>query len=215
MASPAYRAAKRATDLALAGLGLLLLAPLLLLLALAVRWRLGSPVLFRHTRPGFQGRPFEMIKFRTMTDARDGEGNLMPDMERLSPFGAFLRSASLDELPELVNVLRGDMSLVGPRPLMMEYLPHYNAYERLRHEVPPGITGWAQIHGRNAISWQEKFALDAWYVDHASLLLDLRILLRTLGKVLRRDQINTSSSETMQLFTGSGNHDYSRHQRQG
>ena len=211
MPSPAYRATKRSLDVVAAGLGLLLLSPLLVLVALLVRWRLGSPVLFRHLRPGFQGRPFEMIKFRTMTDACDQEGNLLSDMARLSPFGAFLRSASLDELPELVNVLKGDMSLVGPRPLMMEYLPHYNAFEQRRHDAPPGITGWAQINGRNAISWQAKFALDVWYVEHASLALDLQILFRTIGKVVTRDQINTSSSETMGYFTGSGDHDDSCH----
>ena len=193
---------KRLFDLTAAALGLLALAlPLLALIAL-VRIKLGRPVFFRQTRPGLHGRPFQMVKFRTMTDARGPDGALLPDADRLTPFGRFLRSASLDELPELWNVLRGDMSLVGPRPLLMEYLPLYTPEQARRHAVRPGITGWAQVNGRNALSWEEKFALDVWYVDHQSLALDISILWRTVRKVLVREGISAAGEATMGKFTG-------------
>jgi lipopolysaccharide/colanic/teichoic acid biosynthesis glycosyltransferase len=194
---------KRLFDLLLAGVGLLLLALPLTVLAWQVRRKLGSPVLFTQVRPGLHGKPFRMVKFRTMTDERDGSGALLPDAQRLTPFGRFLRASSLDELPELWNVLRGDMSLVGPRPLLMEYLPLYSPDQARRHEVRPGITGWAQVNGRNAISWADKFALDVWYVDHRSLWLDARILWRTVRKVLVRDGISAAGEATMSKFTGS------------
>ena len=177
--------------------------PVALLLALAVRLRLGTPVLFLQRRPGRQGRLFRLVKFRTMTDARGADGQLLPDAERLTAFGRWLRATSLDELPELWNVLTGEMSLVGPRPLREEYLPLYTPEQARRHEVRPGITGWAQVNGRNAISWEEKFALDTWYVDHQSLWLDLRILGRTAGQVFRRHGIGHGGEETMPWFTGS------------
>ena len=194
---------KRVVDIFGAGLGLLILSPLILCLAWMIRRRLGSPVLFRQVRPGLQGRPFEMIKFRTMRDAVDSNGRPLPDEDRLTPFGRWLRSTSLDELPELWNVLKGDMSLVGPRPLLMEYLPLYSPEQARRHEVRPGITGWAQVNGRNAISWEEKFALDVWYVDHHNLWLDMKILYMTLRKVLVRDGISAEGEATMPKFTGS------------
>lgn len=194
---------KRSTDLLLAGTALLLLSPVLILLAVLVRRRLGSPVLFRQERPGRHGRPFMMVKFRTMTDARDAQGQLLPDAERLPPFGRWLRSTSLDELPELWNVLRGDMSLVGPRPLLMRYLPLYNERQRRRHEVRPGVTGWAQINGRNALGWEERFEMDVWYVDNQSLWLDARILWLTVRKVLVREGISAAGEATMQEFRGS------------
>ncbi|ARA93329.1 hypothetical protein AWN76_009245 [Rhodothermaceae bacterium RA] len=181
LAPPTYRRLKRALDVAAAGLGLLALGPLLLLIAAAVRVDLGAPVLFRQRRPGRGERLFTLYKFRTM---RGGEAT-GPDAARLTRLGRFLRRTSLDELPQLVNVLRGEMSLVGPRPLLVRYLPHYTAEERRRHDVPPGLTGWAQIHGRNDLGWEERLALDVWYVDHASMSLDLRILARTLPAVLR------------------------------
>lgn len=193
---------KRLFDFLLALLALLLLALPLLVLALLVRRKLGSPVLFRQTRPGLHGQPFEMVKFRTMTDARDADGALLPDAVRLTPFGRFLRASSLDELPELWNVLKGEMSLVGPRPLLMEYLPLYSAEQYRRHEVRPGVTGWAQVNGRNAISWEEKFALDVWYVEHQSLALDIKILWLTVKKVLLRDGISAAGEATMAKFTG-------------
>ena len=180
----------------------LVLAPVLAVLALLVRTRLGSPVLFRQARPGRDGRIFAMWKFRTMTDARDAVGVLRPDAERLTAFGRWLRATSLDELPELWNVIRGDMSLVGPRPLLVEYLPLYSPEQARRHEVRPGITGWAQINGRNALSWEEKFRLDVWYVDHCSFLLDLRILVRTVAKVFVREGIAAAGEATMPRFTG-------------
>ena len=193
---------KRLFDLTAAALGLLALAlPLLALIAL-VRIKLGRPVFFRQTRPGLHGQPFQMVKLRTMTDARGPDGALLPDAERLTPFGRFLRSTSLDELPELWNVLRGDMSLVGPRPLLMEYLPLYTPEQARRHAVRPGITGWAQVNGRNALSWEEKFALDVWYVDHQSLWLDIRILWMTARKVLAREGISAAGEATMGKFTG-------------
>jgi len=193
---------KRAIDVLVAAAALAVLSPLLGAVAVGVRWRLGSPVLFRQVRPGLHGRPFEMVKFRTMTDARDAQGRPLPDAERLPPFGRFLRSTSLDELPELWNVLRGDMSLVGPRPLLMQYLPLYSREQARRHEVKPGITGWAQVNGRNALSWEEKFALDVWYVDHHTLRLDFQILWATLRHVLRREGINAAEHATMPAFTG-------------
>ena len=196
---------RRFFDLSVALLALLLLALPLLLLALLVRAKLGSPVFFRQTRPGLHGKPFEMVKFRTMTDARDAQGELLPDSERLPPFGRFLRSSSLDELPELWNVLKGEMSLVGPRPLLMEYLPLYTPQQYRRHEVRPGVTGWAQVNGRNAISWEEKFALDVWYVENQSFWLDVKILLLTVKKVLVKDGISATGEATMTKFTGSKN----------
>ena len=193
---------KRLFDFLLALLALLLLALPLLVLALLVRRKLGSPVLFRQTRPGLHGQPFEMVKFRTMTDARGADGALLPDAVRLTPFGRFLRASSLDELPELWNVLKGEMSLVGPRPLLMEYVPLYSAEQYRRHEVRPGVTGWAQVNGRNAISWEEKFKLDVWYVEHQSLALDIKILWLTVKKVLLRDGISAAGEATMAKFTG-------------
>ena len=193
---------KRLFDLTAAALGLLALALPLLALTLLVRRKLGRPAFFRQVRPGRHGRPFQMVKFRTMTDARGPDGALLPDAERLTPFGRFLRSTSLDELPELWNVLRGDMSLVGPRPLLMEYLPLYTPEQARRHAVRPGITGWAQVNGRNALSWEEKFALDVWYVDHQSLALDISILWRTARKVLVREGISAAGEATMGKFTG-------------
>jgi lipopolysaccharide/colanic/teichoic acid biosynthesis glycosyltransferase len=196
------QAMKRLFDLILSAVGLLgLLAPLLLLIWL-VRRKLGSPVFFRQVRPGLHGQPFEMVKFRTMTDERGPDGALLPDALRLTSFGRFLRSTSLDELPELWNVLKGDMSLVGPRPLLMEYLPLYNLEQARRHEVRPGITGWAQVNGRNAISWEDKFKLDVWYVDNRSLWLDIRILWLTVKRVLLRDGISAAGEATMSKFTG-------------
>lgn len=183
-------------------MGLALLSPLILILAWMIRRRLGSPVLFHQVRPGLRGRPFRMIKFRTMRDAVDADGQPLPDAERMTPFGRLLRSTSLDELPELWNVLKGDMSLVGPRPLLMEYLPLYSPEQARRHEVRPGVTGWAQINGRNAISWEDKFRLDVWYVDHQSLWLDLKILYLTVKKVLVRDGISAAGEATMSKFTG-------------
>lgn len=193
---------KRLFDLLASAMGLLLLAVPLALLAWQVRRKLGSPVLFTQVRPGLYGKPFRMVKFRTMTDARDASGGLLPDAQRLTPFGHFLRASSLDELPELWNVLRGEMSLVGPRPLLMEYLPLYSPEQARRHAVRPGITGWAQVNGRNAISWADKFALDVWYVDHRSLWLDVRILWLTVRKVLVRDGISAPGDATMPKFDG-------------
>lgn len=193
---------KRLFDLVVASFALLLLFPVLLLVAWLVHRRLGSPVLFRQVRPGLDGKPFEMVKFRTMRDAFDTGGNALPDAVRLTPFGRFLRSTSLDELPELWNVIKGDMSLVGPRPLLMEYLPLYSKEQARRHEVRPGITGWAQVNGRNAVSWSEKFALDIWYIDNRSLLLDIRILLLTIKKVVVRDGIVAEGQATASKFTG-------------
>jgi lipopolysaccharide/colanic/teichoic acid biosynthesis glycosyltransferase len=189
-------------DLIVSFFGLLLLSPIILLLLLLIRLLLGSPVLFVQIRPGKHSNPFKMFKLRTMTEARDVDGNLLPDAERLPPFGRFLRSTSLDELPELWNVLKGDMSLVGPRPLLMEYLPLYTAEQARRHDVRPGITGWAQINGRNAISWNEKFKLDVWYVDNRSFWLDLTILFLTIKKVLMREGISAADEVTMPKFTG-------------
>lgn len=196
---------KRTFDLMTATVLLLLFSPILLVVALLVRSKLGSPVLFRQKRPGLHGRPFEIVKFRTMRDTTAPDGTLLSDAERLPPFGRLLRSTSLDELPGLLNVVRGDMSLVGPRPLLMEYLPRYSNEQARRHEVRPGLTGWAQVNGRNALSWNEKFAFDIWYVDHRSFLLDLRILWLTARKVIVREGISAQGEATMPMFTGTGN----------
>ena len=193
---------KRLFDLTATLVGLVLLWPLIMLLVMLVRIKLGSPVFFLQQRPGLSARPFMMIKFRTMTDARDADGILLPDAVRLTPFGRFLRSSSLDELPELINVLKGEMSLVGPRPLLMEYLPLYSPEQARRQDVLPGITGWAQVNGRNAISWEEKFALDVWYVDHWSLWLDIKIIFLSVWKVLKRESINTPGAATAPEFLG-------------
>jgi len=193
---------KRLLDAIAAGFSLLLLALPLMVIAILVRVRLGSPVLFKQVRPGLGGQPFEMLKFRTMTDARDADGELRPDSDRLTDFGRWLRATSLDELPELWNVLRGDMSLVGPRPLLMQYLPLYSPRQARRHEVRPGITGWAQVNGRNALSWPQKFELDVWYVENQSLWLDLRILWLTVRSVLRREGISATGEATMPAFSG-------------
>ena len=194
---------KRLIDITASSVALITLSPVLAVTAYKVKKNLGSPVLFRQTRPGLNGKPFEMIKFRTMKDATDKNGNLLPDSERLTPFGQKLRSTSLDELPELWNVLRGDMSLVGPRPLLMEYLPLYDSEQARRHNVRPGVTGYAQVNGRNAISWEQKFALDTWYVDNQSLWLDIKILAKTVKQVLIKDGINAEGEATMSKFTGS------------
>lgn len=193
---------KRVFDFLAAACILIILAPVFATIALLVRRNLGSPVLFLQTRPSLHGRPFRMAKFRTMRDAVDQDGTPLQDSERLTPFGRFLRASSLDELPELWNVLKGDMSLVGPRPLLMEYLPLYSPEQARRHEVRAGITGWAQVNGRNAISWDEKFALDVWYVDNCSLWLDIKILWLTVRKVLVRDGISAAGEATMPRFTG-------------
>lgn len=193
---------KRAVDVICSALGLLLAMPLMICLALLIRWRLGAPVLFRQLRPGKGGRPFQMVKFRTMTDQTGTDGLLLADGERLTDFGKWLRATSLDELPELWNVLRGDMSLVGPRPLLMDYLPRYSSRQARRHEVRPGITGWAQINGRNALTWNEKFELDIWYVDHQSLVLDLRIIALTVLAVFKREGVNAAGAATMPAFLG-------------
>lgn len=198
---------KRLFDVVVALLALLALAPLLLAIALAVKLFLGAPVLFSQQRPGLHGRPFRLVKFRTMRDAVDARGRPLPDAERLTRFGRFLRASSLDELPELWNVLRGEMSLVGPRPLLMEYLPLYSPEQARRHEVRPGITGWAQVNGRNALSWEDKFALDVWYVDHRSMVLDLRILVLTVWRVLRPQGISQAGHATAEPFRGSGPRD--------
>ena len=194
---------KRVMDVSIASLGLIMLSIPMLIAALAVRLKMGGPVLFRQLRPGLKARPFEVLKFRTMTDARDGGGGLLPDEQRLTATGRWLRRLSLDELPQLINVLRGDMSLVGPRPLLMEYLPLYTPEQARRHDVPPGITGWAQVNGRNAVDWEERFRLDVWYVDHQSLWLDLKILGLTFVRVLGSDGINEPGAATMSKFTGS------------
>lgn len=194
---------KRFFDILLACLALLILGLPLLFLTWQVRCKLGNPAFFRQRRPGLGGRPFNMVKFRTMTEARGASGALLADADRLTSFGRFLRASSLDELPELWNVLKGDMSLVGPRPLLMDYLPLYSAEQARRHEVRPGITGWAQINGRNALSWEEKFKLDVWYVDNRSFRLDIKILWLTVRKVLMRDGISAAGEATMPRFVGS------------
>jgi len=194
---------KRSFDVVAASFALVLLLPVIAMVSLLIHRKLGSPVFFRQTRPGKNSKPFQMVKFRTMLDATDKDGNPLPDNQRMTPFGHFLRSTSLDELPELWNVLKGDMSLVGPRPLLMEYLPLYSREQIRRHEVRPGVTGWAQINGRNAISWEDKFKLDVWYVDNQSFWLDVKILFLTVKKVLVRDGISGEGEVTMSKFTGS------------
>jgi len=201
--SGTYFLLKSLVDRLAALVALLLITPFLLLVALLVRWRLGSPVLFRQHRPGYRERPFELLKFRTMTNERDSSGALLPDAQRLTAFGRWLRATSIDELPELINILRGEMSFIGPRPLLMQYLSLYSPEQARRHEVKPGISGWAQINGRNILSWEEKFHLDVWYVEHISFFLDLRILLITLYKVVRREGISAQGEATMTSFKGS------------
>ncbi|KAE8544168.1 sugar transferase [Marinobacter nauticus] len=193
---------KRLFDVLASALVLVVLLPVIGVVALLIHHKLGSPVFFRQTRPGLNGKPFKMVKFRTMLDATDKHGNPLPDELRMTPFGSFLRTTSLDELPELWNVLKGDMSLVGPRPLLMEYLPLYSKEQYRRHEVRPGVTGWAQVNGRNALSWEDKFRLDIWYVDNQSLWLDVKIMFRTVKKVLVRDGISGDGEVTMSKFTG-------------
>ncbi|RKG48567.1 sugar transferase [Acinetobacter cumulans] len=193
---------KRILDIAIASTALILLSPVYFIVAHKVKKNLGSPVLFRQLRPGLHGKPFEMVKFRTMKDALDADGNPLPDSERLTPFGKMLRATSLDEMPELWNVIKGDMSIVGPRPLLMEYLPLYNREQAKRHHVRPGITGHAQVNGRNAISWEKKFELDTWYVENQSLWLDFKIMLKTVKKVIAKDDINAEGEATMTKFTG-------------
>ena len=194
---------KRSLDFLLSLIALVALSPVLLMLSIVVRMRLGSPLLFKQIRPGHRGRPFQLVKFRTMTDEKDIHGDLLPDNVRMPAFGRFLRSSSLDELPELWNVLKGDMSLVGPRPLLMEYLDLYSEEQSRRHEVRPGITGWAQVNGRNALSWEEKFALDVWYVDNRTMWLDIKILLMTVVKVFKREGVSHDGHATMEEFKGS------------
>ena len=199
---PGIPLVKRGFDLLATVLGLVVVLPIMLVTGLLVRIILGSPVLFRQQRPGYKGRPFITYKFRTMTDARGPDGMLLPDADRLAPFGRFLRSTSMDDLPQLFNVLRGEMSLVGPRPLLMKYLELYTPEQRRRHDVLPGMTGWAQVNGRNALSWDERFRLDVWYVDHWSFWLDVRILFMTLGKVVRREGISQPGHATAEEFKG-------------
>ncbi len=196
------QARKRILDLIITIPALVLVSAVLTPLAVLVRAKLGSPILFRQQRPGLHGKPFIVYKFRTMTDAQDGDGYLLADAERLTAFGRFLRSTSLDELPELFNVLKGDMSLVGPRPLLMQYLDRYTPEQARRHEVQPGLTGWAQVNGRNALTWEQKFALDVWYVDHISLCLDLKIIALTVWKIVKREGISQPGQATMEEFVG-------------
>lgn len=197
-----YLAFKRFFDLCVAAIALLCLSPLMFCVAFLVRRKLGVPVLFKQERPGLDGRVFTMYKFRTMTDERNAEGKLLPDEERLPPFGKFLRSTSVDELPELFNVLKGEMSIVGPRPLLVTYLDRYTPRQARRHEVRPGITGWAQVNGRNAISWEEKFDYDVWYVDNLSFELDMKIILMTVVKIFKREGISQQGQATIREFTG-------------
>ena len=201
---------KRLLDIVIASIALVLLSPLYFYVAYKVKKNLGSPVLFRQVRPGLHGKPFEMIKFRTMKDAVDIQGNPLPDHERLTPFGKMLRSTSLDEMPELWNVIKGDMSIVGPRPLLMEYLPLYNTEQAKRHNVRPGMTGHAQVNGRNAIGWDEKFKLDTWYVENQSVWLDFKIMLKTVKKVIAKDDINEAGEATMSKFTGTNKKEVDR-----
>ncbi|MCD0459856.1 sugar transferase [Roseiconus lacunae] len=193
---------KRCFDFVIAGILLLAFSPILMLTAILVRWNLGSPILFRQRRPGLDGRPFELIKFRTMLDSHDRSGNVLPDEQRLTRFGRFLRSTSIDELPELINVLRGEMSLVGPRPLLMEYLERYDAVQARRHEARPGITGWAQVNGRNTTAWEERLRMDVWYVDNRNLWLDIQILFQTIVTVFSRKGIAAEGHATMPAFIG-------------
>ena len=199
---PRYPVSKRIFDLIFSLLGLLILSPFILLTVLLVRIFLGTPIIFCQQRPGYKGQPFFIYKFRTMTDASDSDGNLLPDAQRLTRLGRFLRAISLDELPELFNILRGDMSIVGPRPLLMEYLERYSPEQMRRHDVYPGLTGWAQVNGRNAITWQDKFALDVWYVDNWSFWLDIKIILMTLWKVIKREGISQPGQATTEYFMG-------------
>jgi sugar transferase EpsL len=198
-----YPLAKRLLDLVLAISGLLLLSPLLLLIAISIRWKLGSPVLFVQERTGLHGQMFNLYKFRTMLDGNSQDGELPPDEERMTSFGIFLRKTSLDELPELWNVVKGDMSLVGPRPLLQEYLQYYSPQQHRRHDVRPGLTGWAQVNGRNAVEWEQRLAMDVWYVDNRTFLLDLKVLWRTLLVVIRSDGISQDGHATMKKFRGS------------
>jgi sugar transferase EpsL len=198
---------KRIFDVLFAVALLALLSPVLLVLAVLVGIFLGRPILFRQQRPGYKGRPFHLYKFRTMTDRRARDGSLLPDAERLTPFGRFLRALSLDELPEFFNILRGDMSVVGPRPLLMEYLPRYSAEQMRRHDAVPGLTGWAQVNGRNAISWQDKFKLDVWYVDNWSFWLDIKIIFMTLWKAVKREGISQAGQATTEYFMGNDKSD--------
>ena len=198
---------KRILDIIIASVALVLLSPLYFYVTYQVRKNLGSPVLFRQSRPGLHGKPFEMIKFRTMTDERDAEGNLLPNEQRLPKFGKMLRATSLDEMPELWNVIKGDMSIVGPRPLLMDYLPLYNEEQAKRHNVRPGMTGYAQVNGRNSIGWEEKFKLDTWYVENQSIWLDFKIMFQTVKKVLVKEGINQSEEVTMTRFTGNKERD--------
>ncbi len=200
---------KRIFDICVSGLALLLLSPILLVVAILVRIFHGSPILFGQTRPGYKGMPFRIYKFRTMTDARAAGGELLPDAERLTPLGRFLRASSLDELPELFNILRGEMSLVGPRPLLMQYLTRYSPEQMRRHDVLPGLTGWAQINGRNALTWEEKFQMDVWYVDHWSFWLDIKIIFLTLWKVIQREGISQPGHATAEEFMGDNPQDKS------
>jgi lipopolysaccharide/colanic/teichoic acid biosynthesis glycosyltransferase len=195
---------KRISDILISSCGLLVFFPVILIVGWQINRKMGPPVLFRQIRPGLHGEPFQMVKFRTMKDALDVDGNLLPDSERITAFGLFLRSSSLDELPELWNVLKGDMSLVGPRPLLMEYLTLYSPEQYRRHEVRPGVTGWAQVNGRNTLGWEHKFALDVWYVDNRSLWLDIKILFLTVKKVMVRDGISAEDEATMKKFVGDG-----------
>ncbi|MGR3208304.1 sugar transferase [Bacillus glycinifermentans] len=197
--------AKRFFDLVSAIVLLLVLGPAMLLVACIIRWKIGSPVLFRQTRPGLNGKPFTLYKFRTMTDERDEAGNLLSDEKRLTKTGKLIRKTSLDELPQLINVIKGDLSLVGPRPLLMEYVPLYTKRQWRRHEVRPGITGWAQINGRNKVTWEEKFELDVWYVDHRSFFFDLKIIMLTIGKVLKSEGVSQDHHVTVEKFTGRRN----------
>ncbi len=193
---------KRTFDIVVSASALIVLAPVMGIVACAIAWKLGRPIFFVQERPGLNGKPFRLVKFRTLRDARGKDGNLLPDAERMTPFGQFLRSSSLDELPELWNILKGEMSLVGPRPLLMEYLPLYSPTQARRHEVRPGLTGYAQVRGRNALSWSEKFAYDVWYVNNRSFLLDVRIMVETVLQVIRRDGISAAGEATMPRFTG-------------
>lgn len=196
---------KRLLDIAISFTALLVLSPVLLVVAVLVRTRLGSPVIFHQDRPGYREKVFRLCKFRSMTDARGADGELLPDAVRLTRFGKALRATSLDELPELWNILKGDMSLIGPRPLLVKYLPLYNESQRRRHDVKPGLTGWAQVNGRNAITWEQRFEYDVYYVDHISFLMDLKILFQTVAVVLRHSDINSATDATMEAFTGTKN----------